>query len=260
MTITDTERDTGTATNTDIATGATNVFERLVEPDELRIELHEGELVCVEGDAPDTWWYVVEGFADVTRDGRYLATIGPDETIGEISMLDGRPRTATVTAASDLTLLVGSADELLAALEASPALALVMARQVASRFRDLSEQGTRAPVAPAGARDDQPVDAPISPSTGRVEFNPFEPNYFDDPHVQMGRIREREPVHLVDLTGAYMFTRYEHVQQLARDRRLGVDIAHALPNPSIDAERAMLAAGGNATESILRIDGDDHAR
>jgi cytochrome P450 len=91
-------------------------------------------------------------------------------------------------------------------------------------------------------------------------FNPFEPNYFDDPHVQLGRIREQEPVHLVELTGAYMFTRYEHVQPLARDRRLGVDIAHALPNPSIDAERAMLAAGGNSTESILRIDGDDHAR
>jgi cytochrome P450 len=78
--------------------------------------------------------------------------------------------------------------------------------------------------------------------------------------VQLGLIREQEAIHRIELTGAYMITRYEHVHALARDRRLGADIAHALPNPAIDAERAMLAAGNTTTESILRIDGDDHSR
>ena len=72
--------------------------------------------------------------------------------------------------------------------------------------------------------------------------------------------REQEAIHRVQLTGSYMFTRYEHVHALARDRRLGAEIAHALPNPAIDAERAMLAAANTTTESILRIDGDDHSR
>jgi CRP-like cAMP-binding protein len=141
-----------TVTDTEPGTDA-NVFEQLIDRDALRITLSEGEIVCAEGDDPDAWWYVVDGYADVTRDGRYLATIGPDETIGEISMLDGRARTATVTAVSEMTLLVGSAEELLAALEASPALALAMARQVACRFRDLSEQGSRPPVSSVDGRD-----------------------------------------------------------------------------------------------------------
>ena len=66
-------------------------------------------------------------------------------------------------------------------------------------------------------------------------------------------------MHLVETTGAYLLTRYEHVQPIGRDRRLGNDIAHALPNPVIDAEREMLARS-STTQSILRVDGDDHTR
>ena len=242
----------------------TSAFEALIERDALRIELSEGELVCREGESPDTWWYVVDGFADVTCAGRYLATIGPGETIGEISMLDGRPRTATVVAKSEMTLTVGSADELLARLEASPSLGLAMARQLAARLRDLSEvDGPTASIATPAASP-QPSESAEVPATSesseRVAFDPFAPGYFEDPHVQLGHIREQEAIHRIELTGAYMFTRFEHVHALARDRRLGVEIAHALPNPAIDAERAMLAQASNSTDSILRTDGDDHSR
>jgi cytochrome P450 len=241
----------------------TNVFAQLVDEHALQITVPEGETICVEGEASDGWWYVIDGYADVTREGRYVATIGPDETIGEIAMLDGRPRTATVVATSDMRLWVASASDLLAALEASPRLALTMAKQIAARFRDLSENDVRRS-SPARRRSDAAVSPTAPPQaaapTERVEFNPFAPGYFEDPHVQLGQIREQEAIHPVGLTGAHMFTRYEHVHALARDRRLGVEIAHALPNPAIDAEKAMLASAANTTDSILRTDGDDHSR
>ncbi len=223
-----------------------------------QVTVPEGDVVCREGDSSDAWWYVVDGFADVTRDGRYIATIGPHETIGEISVLDGRPRTATVTAKSEMTLRVAAADDFIDVLSASPDLAMAMLRQIAGRFRDLGEQDHR-PARPPSAVVSPPSTAFVAPSE-RVEFNPFAPGYFEDPHVQLGQIREQEAVHRIELTGAYMFTRYEHVHALARDRRLGVEIAHALPNPAIDAERAMLAAATDTTQSILRVDGDDHSR
>jgi CRP/FNR family cyclic AMP-dependent transcriptional regulator len=48
---------------------------------------------------------VLSGSADVTVHGKKVRTIGPGEYFGEISMIDGRPRSATVTAASPLSTL-----------------------------------------------------------------------------------------------------------------------------------------------------------
>jgi len=48
---------------------------------------------------------VLSGSADVTVHGKKVRTLGPGEYFGEISMIDGRPRSATVTAASPLTTL-----------------------------------------------------------------------------------------------------------------------------------------------------------
>jgi cytochrome P450 len=90
-------------------------------------------------------------------------------------------------------------------------------------------------------------------------FDPGAPGYFDDPTVQLGAIREHAAVHHVSVTDRYLLTRYEHVHALARDRRLGADIAHARPNPVIDAEREMLGQI-RGTLSVLRRDGHDHSR
>lgn len=250
---------------------AVDPFAALVGPDAGEVVVGEDEVLCRAGESADCWWYVVEGFADVTRGGRYVGTVGPGETIGELSMLDGRPRSATVTAKSELRLRVGSVADFVAAVEADPAIGLAVARLVARRLRELTGRvaaptpsgeadlwASEAPQTTADVADPVPSPPSAGGEAGPAVWDPFAPGYFDDPTVQLAAIREQEAVHHVAATGGYMFTRYEHVQALARDRRLGNSIDHALPNPIIDAEREMLAS--SPAQSILRRDGDEHAR
>ena len=99
-------------------------------------EVAEGEVVCAEGDKADRWWIVADGMADVTVRGLYVATIGPGESIGELALLDGEPRGATVTATTAMVLHEVDGDQFVDALLASPRLAVAMLREVARRLQE----------------------------------------------------------------------------------------------------------------------------
>jgi CRP-like cAMP-binding protein len=70
-----------------------------------RIEVPPGSVLVDQGD-PGTFCYVVlAGNADVYVSGEYIATSGPGAMIGEMALIDHRPRTATVVAAEPMVLL-----------------------------------------------------------------------------------------------------------------------------------------------------------
>jgi hypothetical protein len=62
----------------------------------------KGETVILEGSGGAAFFLIESGEATVTRLGIHLATLGPGGYFGEIALIDGGPRTATVTAATDL--------------------------------------------------------------------------------------------------------------------------------------------------------------
>ena len=67
-----------------------------------------GEALITEGTALDALFIVLDGALTVTvstMPGKKLATVGPGEVLGEISMLDSRPPLATVTAEEDSRVL-----------------------------------------------------------------------------------------------------------------------------------------------------------
>jgi len=64
----------------------------------------EGDAVCVEGEPGDRYYLVREGRADVTIGGAHVRRLGPGDGFGELALLFGGPRTATVTAETDMTL------------------------------------------------------------------------------------------------------------------------------------------------------------
>jgi pyruvate,water dikinase len=62
----------------------------------------KGETVIMEGSGAAAFFLIDSGEATVTKKGELLRTMGPGDHFGEIAMIDGGPRTATVTAATDL--------------------------------------------------------------------------------------------------------------------------------------------------------------
>ena len=62
----------------------------------------KGETVIMEGTGGAAFFLIDSGQATVSSKGVTLATLGPGDYFGEIALIDGGPRSATVTAATDL--------------------------------------------------------------------------------------------------------------------------------------------------------------
>ncbi len=105
--------------------------------DEVKVEA--GRQVVVEGKVGRECFIILAGHAQVSRDGKPIATFGPGDHFGELALLDGGPRTATVTATSDLSLLVLGQREFLSLLEEVPALSRKMLTTLAGWLRQLDE-------------------------------------------------------------------------------------------------------------------------
>lgn len=69
--------------------------------------LRNGHVVFREGDAGDAWYLVYEGEVEVVKEAgdeqRQVTTLGPRACFGEMAILDGSPRSATVRAVGEVT-------------------------------------------------------------------------------------------------------------------------------------------------------------
>jgi flavin reductase (DIM6/NTAB) family NADH-FMN oxidoreductase RutF len=95
-----------------------------------------GAFVVREGDPGDELFVIIEGEARVERKGSALATFGPGEFFGEIAVIDGRPRSADVVAASPLRALAISRELVRGTIEREPRAAWAMLEVLAGRLRD----------------------------------------------------------------------------------------------------------------------------
>jgi CRP-like cAMP-binding protein len=97
----------------------------------------EGSTLVREGDAGREMCVVVRGTARVSRNGRKLADLGPGDFFGELGFLTKAPRTASVTATSDIRLMVLGPRELEAVIDREPSIAVQMLAAVAHRAREV---------------------------------------------------------------------------------------------------------------------------
>lgn len=83
-------------------------------------DLDDGEVLCRQGDHESEVFVIVRGEASVTINGSNVATIGPGEVVGELSMERGGQRTATLTAITPLFVLVLDPREIESVLMVDP--------------------------------------------------------------------------------------------------------------------------------------------
>jgi CRP-like cAMP-binding protein len=134
-------------------------------------QVPEGTVLCREGDPADRWWMVVDGIAEVTVEGLFVATIGPGESIGELALLDGQPRDATVTARTDLAVQEVDGGGFLEALFQSPSLTLALLQEVAVRLRRANDLSTGRRRGRAGAPPPRPPPARLRPPPPRSQMD-----------------------------------------------------------------------------------------
>jgi CRP/FNR family transcriptional regulator, cyclic AMP receptor protein len=90
------------------------------------------------GDPGDAFYVLLLGRAEVQRGrGRPKIEIGPGAYFGEMALLDGAPRSATVVAKSEAICLLLSRKKFEKVLKDEPAVAYALLRTLAARLREL---------------------------------------------------------------------------------------------------------------------------
>ncbi len=110
---------------------------RLAEEADL-VSFSPGTTIVEEGLLGETMFVVLTGEAKVVQGTRRLGTVRPGDFFGEVALLDGAPRSASVVAETPLEALRLYRRTLFRMLEAEPQLALKILDSLVRRVRDLS--------------------------------------------------------------------------------------------------------------------------
>ena len=95
----------------------------------------KGETVIMEGSGGATIFLIESGQATVASKGVHVTTLGPGDHFGEIALIDGGPRSATVTAATDLVCYGLTFWEFRPLVERNGSIAWKMLQALAKRLR-----------------------------------------------------------------------------------------------------------------------------
>jgi CRP-like cAMP-binding protein len=96
-----------------------------------------GEVVLRQEDQPDVMYGVVEGDLEVRVGDRVIDHVGPGGIVGEMALIDLRPRSATVVAVSESRLVAIDQRRVLFLVQQTPFFALNVMKVMAERMRKL---------------------------------------------------------------------------------------------------------------------------
>ena len=99
------------------------------------VEIGLGRVLAEQGETGHEFFIVLEGRLTVLDGRKPIATLGPGDFFGEIALLDGRPRTATVRAEGITRLLVVAHREFHALMDEFPSVRTAVLEAVADRLR-----------------------------------------------------------------------------------------------------------------------------
>lgn len=101
------------------------------------VEFPAGRVIAKQGESGVGFHMISEGEAAVSVDGVEHGTLGPGSYFGEMSLLDGGPRSATVTAATDLKTVSLTSWDFNVLLDEYPGLSRKLLIQLCRRLRSV---------------------------------------------------------------------------------------------------------------------------
>lgn len=99
-----------------------------------------GAVLMEQGDVGQEAFVICSGQAGVYVNGNRVATIGPGSMVGEMALLDKRPRSATIKALTDLELLSFRTAPFQELLESMPKAATRVIAQLNEKLREQNQQ------------------------------------------------------------------------------------------------------------------------
>lgn len=104
------------------------------------IKMTAGTLVVDQGQTGREAFVILDGEVTIKRGGRKITTLGAGDVVGELSLLDHGPRTATAVCQTDCSLLVIDQRRFLNVLDDVPSIAHKLMAALATRIRDMDRQ------------------------------------------------------------------------------------------------------------------------
>ncbi|WP_017301106.1 cyclic nucleotide-binding domain-containing protein [Nodosilinea nodulosa] len=107
------------------------------------LQVEPGTVLCLEGAPGDSMFLIVEGEAEILKGPQRLATLGAGEMFGEMALLTGEERSATVRALSPMELYELDKADFDAMLTYAPQLSSGLSRILARRLRETTQSTTK---------------------------------------------------------------------------------------------------------------------
>ena len=106
------------------------------------LEVPSGQVLCKEGETGQQFFVIVEGEIDITVKGKLVTHRAGGEFVGEISLLEDIPRTATVTTTTPGRLFVLTRQDFRRLVDSNPGVEQKVMRALARRVVELSSDPT----------------------------------------------------------------------------------------------------------------------
>jgi CRP-like cAMP-binding protein len=100
------------------------------------VKVDAGRILVSEGSTGSEFFVIIDGTAVVSRHGRKVASLGAGDAFGELALLDKAPRNATVTAQTEMELVVLGQREFGGLIDEVPGFARKLLAGMARRLRD----------------------------------------------------------------------------------------------------------------------------
>jgi len=101
------------------------------------VKLEAGHTIVEQEHSAVGFHLILEGEADIEVSGRHVSTFGPGDYFGEVSLIDGKPRTATVKTKTEMRSLVIPSWSFNAFLDRYPSIAKELLLMLCARLRNV---------------------------------------------------------------------------------------------------------------------------